>query len=148
MVILQITIILVHHSSMIGEKPSYELAGIFGAYYPNWTTSRAWVSTAYSFLVPLLSTCCGRPIVGIPSLVCLSFVLNLSKGYSPLDFTVLDPHYGNLQEWQDAIDEIHARGMYFMADFTVGTMGDLIGDVGCVQIESYYPFFVHIFEAS
>ena len=58
------------------------------------------------------------------------------KGYSPLDFTVLDPHWGTLQDWQNAIDEIHARGMYFMADFTVGTMGDLIGDVGCVQIKS------------
>lgn len=48
-------------------------------------------------------------------------------GYSPLDFTVLDPHYGTLAEWQSTIDEIHARGMYFMADFTVGTMADMIG---------------------
>ena len=48
-------------------------------------------------------------------------------GYSPLDFTVLDPHWGTLADWQSAIDEIHSRGMYFMADFTVGTMADLLG---------------------
>ena len=33
---------------------------------------------------------------------------------------------GNITDWQNAIDEIHARGMYFMADFTVGTMSDLL----------------------
>jgi alpha-1,3-glucan synthase len=30
------------------------------------------------------------------------------------------------------IDEIHARGMYFMADLTVGTMSDLIAFKGFV----------------
>ncbi|KAI9466337.1 glycoside hydrolase family 13 and glycosyltransferase family 5 protein [Lactarius psammicola] len=50
-----------------------------------------------------------------------------ADSYSPLDFTVLDPHWGTLDDWRNTIDEIHARGMYFMADFTVGTMGDLIG---------------------
>jgi glycosidase len=83
--------------------------------------------------------------VGAPSLVWFSFVPNFFTGYSPLDFTVLDPHYGTLQEWQSAIDQIHAHGMYFMADFTVGTMGDLIGTVGCVQVESYSTFCAYIF---
>ncbi|KAI0647127.1 glycoside hydrolase family 13 and glycosyltransferase family 5 protein [Trametes meyenii] len=53
-----------------------------------------------------------------------------ADSYSPLDFTVLDPHWGTLTDWQDAIDEIHKRGMYFMADFTVGTMADLVGFKG------------------
>jgi alpha-1,3-glucan synthase len=53
-------------------------------------------------------------------------------GYSPLDFSVLDPHWGTIRDWRDAIDAIHARGMYFMADFTVGTMSDLIGFEGYV----------------
>jgi len=53
-------------------------------------------------------------------------------GYSPLDFSVLDPHWGTIQDWREAIDAIHARGMYFMADFTVGTMSDLIGFEGYV----------------
>lgn len=58
--------------------------------------------------------------------------LSASAGYSPLDFTVLDPHWGTIDDWRWAIDQIHARGMYFMADFTVGTMADLIGFEGYV----------------
>ena len=57
---------------------------------------------------------------------------NDDPGYSALDFTILDPHYGTLQQWTDLIDALHARGMYIILDFTVGTMGDLIGFVECV----------------
>lgn len=57
---------------------------------------------------------------------------NLASGYSPLDFSVLDPHWGTINDWRHLIDEIHARGMYFMADFTVGTMSDLIAFEGFV----------------
>lgn len=46
--------------------------------------------------------------------------------------TVLDPHWGTWADWVTTIDEIHARGMYFMADLTVGTMSDLIGFEGSV----------------
>lgn len=51
-------------------------------------------------------------------------------GYSPLDFSVVDPHYGNLEDWQNALDEIHSRGMYVVLDFTVGTMSNLVGFQG------------------
>lgn len=51
-------------------------------------------------------------------------------GYSAIDFTLLDPHFGTLQDWVDLIDEMHRRGMYIIMDFTVGTMGDLIGFQG------------------
>lgn len=51
-----------------------------------------------------------------------------------MDFTVLDPHWGTLADWQNTIDAIHARGMYIMADFTVGTMGDLVGFEGYVLV--------------
>ena len=57
--------------------------------------------------------------------------------YSPLDFSVLDPHMGTISEWQEAIDAIHAHGMYFMADFTVGTMGDLLAFDGSLSF--YFP---------
>jgi hypothetical protein len=67
-------------------------------------------------------------------------------GYSPLDFTVLDPHYGTLVDWQNAIDAIHAHNMYIMADFTVGTMGDLIGFDGCVWIYFALRHFVYLFQ--
>jgi alpha-1,3-glucan synthase len=55
---------------------------------------------------------------------------SLKAGYSALDFTMLDPHYGTMAEWVQLIDAIHARGMYIILDFTVGTMGDLIGFKG------------------
>ena len=57
------------------------------------------------------------------------------SGYSPLDFTVTDPHWGTLADWKATIDAIHARGMYFMADFTVGTMADLLGFDGFVVLD-------------
>jgi glycosidase len=67
-------------------------------------------------------------------------------GYSPLDFSVLDPHWGNLTDWQNAIDAIHAHNMYIMADFTVGTMGDLVGFDGCVRINFALRHFVYFFQ--
>ena len=70
----------------------------------------------------------------------------LSIGYSPLDFSVLDPHWGTIQDWRDTIDAIHAKGMYFMADFTVGTMSDLIGFEGSV-ISVTLQIYSNIFSA-
>ena len=63
-------------------------------------------------------------------------------GYSPLDFSVLDPHWGNIDDWRNTIDAVHARGMYFMADFTVGTMGDLLGFDGLLSL--YFLFLSQI----
>jgi len=51
----------------------------------------------------------------------------LTTGYSAIDFTLLDPHFGTVQDWIDLIDKMHARGMYIIVDFTVGTMGDFLG---------------------
>jgi alpha-1,3-glucan synthase len=42
-------------------------------------------------------------------------------GYSALDTTLLDQHYGTLQVWRDAITEIHKRGMYVVFDNTIAT---------------------------
>lgn len=64
--------------------------------------------------------------------LCSLFIIPL--GYSPLDFSVLDPHWGTIAHWRTLIDQIHARNMYFMADFTVGTMSDLIAFQGSVSI--------------
>jgi alpha-1,3-glucan synthase len=58
--------------------------------------------------------------------------------------TVLDPHYGTINDWVEAINEIHARGMYFMADLTVGTMADLLGFKGFLN--SSAPFSVDEYE--
>ncbi|THX82417.1 putative alpha 1,3 glucan synthase [Aureobasidium pullulans] len=50
-----------------------------------------------------------------------------SDGYSPVDFTLLDHHFGRIADWRGAIDEIHRRGMYIILDNTFATMADLIG---------------------
>ncbi|OJJ32183.1 hypothetical protein ASPWEDRAFT_118157 [Aspergillus wentii DTO 134E9] len=53
-----------------------------------------------------------------------------ADGYSALDTTLLDQHYGTLAKWREAITEIHKRGMYVIFDNTIATMGDLIGFEG------------------
>lgn len=66
------------------------------------------------------------------------------EGYSPLDFSVLDPHWGTWDDWVTTIDEIHARGMYFMADLTVGTMSSLIGFSGYVREQAHTFYLLSI----
>ncbi|KAL8672680.1 MAG: hypothetical protein Q9168_002864 [Polycauliona sp. 1 TL-2023] len=51
-------------------------------------------------------------------------------GYSPVDFTLLDHHFGTIDAWRKAITEIHDRGMYVIMDNTMATMSDLIGVQG------------------
>lgn len=67
-----------------------------------------------------------------------------ADGYSALDFTLLDPHYGTLVEWRAAIDKIHAKGMYVMLDMTTTTMGDLIGNKR--YLNSSTPFSLNGYE--
>ncbi|KAF7338273.1 Modular protein with glycoside hydrolase family 13 and glycosyltransferase family 5 domains [Mycena venus] len=66
-----------------------------------------------------------------------------ADSYSPLDFTVMDPHWGTIADWRAAIDEIHSRGMYLMADFTVGTMADLIGFDGYLNVSTPFDLAEH-----
>ncbi|BEJ00050.1 hypothetical protein CcaverHIS631_0410920 [Cutaneotrichosporon cavernicola] len=61
-----------------------------------------------------------------------------ADGYSAIDFTLLDPHFGNLTDWKLFVDRLHARGMYIIFDLTVGTMGDLLGFEG--HLNSSTPF--------
>lgn len=42
-------------------------------------------------------------------------------GYSPLDFTLLDHHHGQIADWREAISAIHQRGMYVVMDNTMAT---------------------------
>lgn len=53
-----------------------------------------------------------------------------ADSYSPLDLTLLDHHFGDIEAWRQAINEIHARGMYVIMDNTMATLGDLIGFEG------------------
>ncbi|KAJ5247743.1 alpha-1-3-glucan synthase [Penicillium chermesinum] len=61
-------------------------------------------------------------------------------GYSALDTTLLDQHYGTIQVWRNAITEIHKRGMYVLFDNTIATLGDLIGFEGYLNTTT--PFSV------
>ncbi|PWY70843.1 alpha-1,3 glucan synthase [Aspergillus sclerotioniger CBS 115572] len=61
-------------------------------------------------------------------------------GYSALDTTLMDGHYGTLAQWRNAITEIHKRGMYVIFDNTLATMGDLIGFDGYLNVTA--PFTV------
>jgi alpha-1,3-glucan synthase len=42
-------------------------------------------------------------------------------GYSALDTTLIDQHYGNITTWRWAIEQIHARGIYVIFDNTLAT---------------------------
>ncbi|RAL03720.1 alpha-1,3-glucan synthase [Aspergillus ibericus CBS 121593] len=53
-----------------------------------------------------------------------------ADGYSPLDLTLMDHHYGTIEDWRTMISEAHQRGMYVLFDNTFGTMGDLVGFQG------------------
>lgn len=44
-----------------------------------------------------------------------------ADGYSALDTTLIDQHYGDIQLWRKAITEIHNRGMYVLFDNTIAT---------------------------
>ncbi|KAH7908597.1 glycoside hydrolase family 13/glycosyltransferase family 5 protein [Hygrophoropsis aurantiaca] len=68
-----------------------------------------------------------------------------ADSYSPLDFTVLDPHWGTITDWKSFIDTLHARGMYIMVDFTVGTMSDLLGFEG--HLNDSAPFDINEYSA-
>ncbi|WVQ94915.1 hypothetical protein IAU59_002001 [Kwoniella sp. CBS 9459] len=66
-----------------------------------------------------------------------------ADGYSAIDFSLLDPHYGTMQQWVDLIDEMHRRGMYMILDFTVGTMGDLVGFENYLNVSTPFRMDEH-----
>jgi alpha-1,3-glucan synthase len=42
-------------------------------------------------------------------------------GYGPLDFTLLDHHHGDIEDWRMLITKIHKKGMYVILDNTMAT---------------------------
>ncbi|KAG8934063.1 Cell wall alpha-1,3-glucan synthase ags1 [Tulasnella sp. 418] len=47
-----------------------------------------------------------------------------ADSYSAIDFSLLDPHWGTVDDWRHCIDAIHARGMYLIVDFTDFKIGN------------------------
>ncbi|KAK4119093.1 glycosyltransferase family 5 protein [Parathielavia appendiculata] len=66
-----------------------------------------------------------------------------ADSFSPLDMTLLDSHFGTINEWRHAIDEIHKRGMYVVLENTMSTMGDLIGFEGYLNETTPWSFTEH-----
>lgn len=59
-------------------------------------------------------------------------------GYNVKDQTLLDKHFGTIDDWRKTIEEIHARGMYIVVDLTLGTMTDLLGFEGHLNESTPY----------
>ncbi|KKY24110.1 putative alpha-glucan [Phaeomoniella chlamydospora] len=66
-----------------------------------------------------------------------------ADGYSILDHTLLDFHYGTIETWRHAINEIHNRGMYVLFDNTFATMGDLLGFEGYLNTTTPFTLIEH-----
>ncbi|KIX10110.1 uncharacterized protein Z518_01191 [Rhinocladiella mackenziei CBS 650.93] len=63
--------------------------------------------------------------------------------YSPLDLSILDEHFGDIEMWRTAVQEIHARNMYIILDNTFATMGDLIGFDGYLNTTTPFTLAEH-----
>lgn len=66
-----------------------------------------------------------------------------SDAFSPLDLTLLDPHFGDIDIWQKCVAEMHARGMYVVLDNTMATLGDLIGFEGYLNVSAPLKYKEH-----
>jgi alpha-1,3-glucan synthase len=66
-----------------------------------------------------------------------------ADSYSPLDFTILDHHFGTINDWRNVVNEIHRRGMYIILDNTFATMGDLIGFDGYLNATTPFSLKEH-----
>ncbi|OCK84430.1 glycosyltransferase family 5 protein [Lepidopterella palustris CBS 459.81] len=66
-----------------------------------------------------------------------------ADSYSPTDFSLLDPHFGTIENWRTVIDEIHKRGMYVVLDNTMSTMSDLIGFSGYLNTTTPFTLNEH-----
>jgi alpha-1,3-glucan synthase len=66
-----------------------------------------------------------------------------ADSYSPLDLTLLDFHFGTIDDWRTAIKEVHNRGMYIILDNTFATLGDLIGFEGYLNDSTPFTLNEH-----
>lgn len=67
----------------------------------------------------------------------------MSTGYSPTDLTLLDHHFGTIDDWRRMIDEVHGRGMYIVMDNTMATMSDLLGFEGFMNTSTPFQTSEH-----
>jgi alpha-1,3-glucan synthase len=63
--------------------------------------------------------------------------------YSPFDHTILDHHLGTIQQFREAIQAIHDKGMYVIFDNTMATMSDLFAFEGYLNSSAPWSFKEH-----
>ncbi|KAF2667663.1 alpha-1,3-glucan synthase [Microthyrium microscopicum] len=66
-----------------------------------------------------------------------------ADSYSPVDLTILDHHFGTIDDWRAAVTEIHKRGMYIILDNTFATMADLVGFEGYLNTTTPFSLKEH-----
>ena len=111
----------VHSLNRIFHRHSFDMVATFKDSEMVLTTFKAWVSRFVDWVSKTTDMfanqwqviyLAGSPHINEPW---------AADGYSPLDFTLLDHHFGTIAEWQDAIAEVHRRGMYVLMDNTMST---------------------------
>lgn len=76
----------------------------------------------------------GSPFINVPW---------AADAYSPLDQTLLDRHFGTIQEYRDLISAIHERGMWVVLENTMSTLGDLLAFRGYENTSTPFNFHGH-----
>ena len=123
--------------SMILSATNFDMEETSGVSWIALTTCREWalrcgtVGQFYKYSTDELQA---LYIIGMPQ-------INLPwsyDGFSPVDLTLLDHHFGNIDDWRAMISEAHRRGIYVVLENTFATMGDLLGFEGFLNVST--PF--------
>ena len=75
-----------------------------------------------------------------------SVLINLpweADSYSPYDLTILDHHFGTIEQFREVVQEIHARGMHIVLDNTFSTLSDLFAFEGYYNTSAPWSFTEH-----
>ena len=78
-----------------------------------------------------------------------SILINLpweADSYSPVDHTIIDHHFGTIQQIREAIQVIHDKGMYVILDNTMSTMSNLFAFQGYLNSSAPWSFTEHNME--
>jgi alpha-1,3-glucan synthase len=76
----------------------------------------------------------GSPFINVPW---------AADSYSPLDHSLLDKHFGTIEDLRQTITAIHDRQMYVILDNTMATMGDLLAVDGFLNTSTPWAFVGH-----
>nr|POE47199.1 cell wall alpha-1,3-glucan synthase ags1 [Quercus suber] len=69
-----------------------------------------------------------------------------ADAYSPYDHTILDQHFGNIEQYREVIQAVHDRGMYVLFDNTMATMSDLFAFNGYYNSSAPFSFTEHVMQ--